>query len=275
MSLEYVLYTDESQKSGKYFANFYGGALVRSVDLEEVQAALTSAARAVGLTGEAKWQKVSGAYLDRYVALVDAFFDLVASDRIKVRIMFTQTRYIPSGLTPYQREHEYFLLYYQFLKHAFGLRYSNPGDRPVRLRIYLDKLPDTKEKNAAFKGYVAGLAQSKEFRNARILVPPDQIADVDSHDHIVLQCLDVVLGAMQFRLNDLHRVKPEGQSRRGNRTIARRSCSSTSARKSGTSIPTSTSESRPARRTVRRTAGPIHTATGSSSRRTRTSIRLA
>lgn len=36
-----------------------------------------------------------------------------------------------------------------------------------------------------------------------------------------MQCLDVVLGAMAFRLNDLHKEKPEGSNKRGKRTLAK------------------------------------------------------
>jgi hypothetical protein len=221
VSRELIIYTDESTKHGRYFANFYGGALVRSEDIDEVREILAEVAVEAGLTAEIKWQKVSSGYLDRYMRVVDAFFDLIAAGRIKVRIMFTQKLFVPVNLTPEQRENEYHLLYYQFLKHAFGLKFCNPSPEPVRLRVYLDNLPDTKEKNARFKGHIAALEKSKEFRDAHVLVPADQIAEVRSHDHIVLQCLDVVLGAMQFRLNDLHKEKPEGQARRGSRTIAK------------------------------------------------------
>lgn len=218
---ELIIYTDESEKDGRFFANFYGGALVRSADVDRVRDELKEAATGLGLTAEIKWQKVSSGYLEKYKALMTVFFRMVAADLVKVRIMFTQKAYVPKGLTPEQRENEFFLLYYQFLKHAFGLPHCNETGDPVRLRIYLDQLPDTKEKVARFKGFVAALEQSREFRGARILVPQDQIAEVRSHDHIILQCLDVVLGAMQFRLNEGHRAKPEGATRRGNRTIAK------------------------------------------------------
>ncbi len=36
-----------------------------------------------------------------------------------------------------------------------------------------------------------------------------------------MQCLDIVLGSMAFRLNDMHKEKPEGQKRRGKKTIAK------------------------------------------------------
>ena len=37
---EFVIYTDESDKDGKFFSNFYGGVLVRSTDLNDVINAL-------------------------------------------------------------------------------------------------------------------------------------------------------------------------------------------------------------------------------------------
>ncbi len=221
MSREFIIYTDESDRDGKYFANFYGGALIRSADVDAVRAELGAAAAAVGLTAEIKWQKVSAGYLDRYKSMMDTFFQLVAEDRIKVRIMFTQRRFVPVGLSQYHREHAYHLLYYQFIKHAFGLQFSNPRKRPVRLRIYLDKLPDKQEKNVIFTAFLAGLENARELRRAQILVPQDQIAEVDSHDHVVLQCLDVVLGAMQFRLNDKHQEGYGKGEKRGSRTAAK------------------------------------------------------
>ncbi|MBV8897226.1 MAG: DUF3800 domain-containing protein [Acidobacteriaceae bacterium] len=221
MAREYVIYTDESIKTGLYYGNFYGGALLRSADFDDVNAKLRAVAAAENLTGEIKWQKVTAQYLSKYVRLIDTFFDLVRDNHIKIRVMFTQARYVPTALEAYHREHAYHLLYYQFLKHAFGLRYANKGGNPIRLRIYVDKLPDTREKNARFKAFVAGLEHSTEFRESRIVVPVDQIAEVDSKKHIVLQCLDVLLGAIQFRLNDRHLEKPEGNRTRGARTIAK------------------------------------------------------
>jgi hypothetical protein len=221
MPREYVIYTDESVKTGPFFGNFYGGVLLRSSDVDHVNATLRVAATRAGFDGEVKWQKVTSQYLDRYSALMGTFFDLIRDRRLKVRIMFTQTRNVAVDLQAYHRNHAYHLLYFQFLKHAFGLRYCNPGGRPIRLRLYMDQLPDTADKNALLIAFLAGLADSVEFKESQILVPRDQIAEVDSRKHIVLQCLDVVLGAMQFRLNDLHKAKPTGSRRRAKRTVAK------------------------------------------------------
>jgi hypothetical protein len=218
---EFIIYADESESRGRYYSNFYGGALVRSPDLAAVEARLERAKRKQGFAGEVKWDKVTSQYLDRYVRLMDVFFDLVAADRVKVRIMFTHNIHEPRGLTDAQQEDAYFILYYQFIKHAFGLAYSNPSAEPLTVRLYFDRLPDTRERVAAFKGYLRALSNSPQFRRAKIRITSDRIAEVDSHQHVILQCLDVVLGSMQFRLNDKHKAKPLGSRRRGKRTIAK------------------------------------------------------
>lgn len=222
MSKEYIIYADESVIKGEYYSNFYGGLLVRSADYENVVQILEKAKQEENLYKEVKWQKVTSNYLNKYKAIINTFFNLVEQDQIKVRIMFTQNRHVPVGLERYHHEYEYFLLYYQFIKHAFGLRYSNPDKNEYkRLRIYLDRLPDTKEKAALFKSHLTSLSKSTNFRNAKIKVSDDQIAEVKSHNHVLLQMVDIVLGSMQFRLNDKHKVKPKGAWRRGKRTIAK------------------------------------------------------
>ncbi len=149
------------------------------------------------------------------------FFSFVAADEIKIRIMFTQNVHVPKGLTKEQTEDGYFILYYYFPKFAFGLRHSNNTGRPIRLRLMLDQLPDTKEKASKFKSYLCSLPKNPQFRKAKIFFSEQDIADVVSHDHDILQCLDVVLGSIQFRLNNLHKAKPRGKSRRGESTKAK------------------------------------------------------
>jgi hypothetical protein len=221
MSLEYVIYTDESEKEGNFYSNFYGGVLVRSPDLQPVIACLEQEKARLNLHREVKWQRVTENYLEKYIALMDCFFNEVAAGRVKVRVMFTQNQFIPTGLSPEQRRAEYHLLYYQFMKHAFGLRYAGSAGQEILVRLNMDQLPDSREQNAQFKAYLLGLNRNPNLRNAGIHFQADQIAEVDSHDHVLLQCLDVVLGAMAFRLNDKHKERLPGKRRRGKRTIAK------------------------------------------------------
>lgn len=65
---------------------------------------------------------------------------------------------------------------------------------------------------------------SKGHRKGRTVVPfsREQLVETATQlDIVLLQCLDVVLGAMAFRLNDRHREKPEGQRTRGKKTIVK------------------------------------------------------
>jgi len=222
MATEFVIYTDESVKDGEYFSNFYGGALVRSSDLAKVIETLAQIKAKQNLHGEIKWTKVTGNYLDKYLAVMDVFFDLIANDVVKTRIMFTNNTYIPTGLSPEQRKTEYHRLYYQFIKHGFGLAHSNvENDDRKLVRLNLDQMPTSREETARFKAYLEALSQNPALRRAGVRFDKQQIAEVDSKDHDILQCLDVVLGAMVFRLNDHHKLKPEGQHRRGKKTIAK------------------------------------------------------
>lgn len=221
MIRELLIYADESVKKGEYFSNFYGGVLIRSKDLKEVEERLLTKAEELHLHNELKWQKVTAQYLNKYQEMIALFFELIANDKIKLRIMFTQNNIEAVGIDSYQKEHEYFLLYYQFIKHAFGLRHLPEQNKSIQLRIYFDKLPDTKEKVSLFKSHIIALNKYPGFRKKNIRILPDQVTDVDSKQHIIMQCTDIVLGAIQFRLNNQHLVKPDGAKRRGKRTIAK------------------------------------------------------
>lgn len=151
--------------------------------------------------------------------MMDTFFDFIRVDKIKLRVMFRQNAMIPN-VTPEQQENGFHLLYYQFIKHAFGLMYPK-NEQEVYLRLYFDKLPDSKVKNELFLSHIFGLQSIKDFEKAKLKIRREDIVEVVSHDHVVLQCMDIVLGAMAWRLNDGHKEKPTGEKRRGKRTIAK------------------------------------------------------
>jgi len=220
--MEYIIYCDESVSTGKYFSNFYGGALVRSCDLDNIVNSLKNKALELNLFNEIKWNKVSENYLEKYKEMVKLFFGFIREDRVKIRIMFSQNAEVATNLTKEKRDNGFFLLYYQFVKHAFGLVYhTSKPQKKTFLRLYFDKLPDTQLKSENFKNNIFGLQGLKKFRAARLKIRYEDIAEVNSHDHLVLQCMDIILGSMAFRLNDMHKEKTEGAKRRGKKTIAK------------------------------------------------------
>lgn len=220
MAREIVIYTDESDKHGRHFGNFYGALIVESAQLQVVDGALAQRKSLLGLTGEIKWTNVTPSVVDRYADFVEALFDHVVAGRVKIRVMFTQSRHIPMKLTAAHREQAFHILYYQFVRHGLGLRFAGTS-QATGIRLNMDQLPDTSELNQRFKGFLLGLNHSTEFRSARLFLRPDQMAEVRSHEHILLQALDLVLGSVAFRLNDKHLDRPDGDQKRGRRTLAK------------------------------------------------------
>ncbi len=195
--------------------------LVPASCIEGASARLNALNQQLNLHGEAKWQKVTENYLDKYRLLMDGFFDELAAGHAKVRIMFRQNAHQLRELTSMQMKHGFYILYYQFIKHGFGFAHMPAHAEPVHLRLYFDQFPDTGEQVARFRGYILGLNASREFRAVNLSIRPQDLAEVRSHEHVLLQCLDVVLGAMAFRLNDMHKAKPPDKNRRGSRTRAK------------------------------------------------------
>ena len=221
MDKEFILFCDESDRSGRYYSDFYGGVLVGSSQYERVTRRLEALKADLNLGKEVKWSRVSENYLTKYMTLIDAFFEEIWAGHLKVRIMFRQNARQPRHLSADQRERGYFLLYYQFIKHAFGLRFVEPVEGGRRLRLYFDEFPEKPEHARDFRGFIKALEDQTEFQMAGLTIRDEDIREVLSHEHILLQCVDVVLGSMTFRLNDKHLEKPPGSRTRGKRTVAK------------------------------------------------------
>lgn len=164
---------------------------------------------------------MSEPYLPKYRKLMTAFFKEIASDRLKVRVMFTQNAHRPVGIPEDTRRESYFKLYYQFIKHAFGWEHRSDSRFKARLRVYFDQFPHTGHQVRIFRQFILGLNSSPVFRAANLTIREDDLAEVRSHDHVLLQCLDIVLGSMAFRLNDKHKAREPGQRVRGKKTRAK------------------------------------------------------
>ncbi|WP_332453357.1 DUF3800 domain-containing protein [Chryseobacterium aquaticum] len=220
MKKRYYIFCDESIKKGKLFSNFYGGAMIDSKDFKLVSDVLEEKRVNILQTSELKWQKINKQNYKHYIDSIDTFFDFIQANKIKIRIMFTNNRFVKPDLKEEHLENEYLLLYYQFLKHSFGLRFLSPNDEN-HLELFLDKIPDTKENCKKFKEYLLGLQFLPDFLDSNIKISEQQISEVDSRNHIIMQNLDVVLGAMSAKLNKAFNEINIETGKRGNRTIAK------------------------------------------------------
>lgn len=80
---------------------------------------------------------------------------------------------------------------------------------------------ETREKVAKFRGFVGGLRNDRYIRATGLILEEHDITEVRSHDHLLMQCLDVVLGSMSFRLNNKHLLRDPVTGQRGKRTVAK------------------------------------------------------
>ncbi len=62
---EYIIFCDESDTSGAYYSNFYGGVLVGASEYDRITARLNGEKTRLNLFGEVKWSKVSAPYLGK------------------------------------------------------------------------------------------------------------------------------------------------------------------------------------------------------------------
>lgn len=219
----FIIFCDESAERGTYYSHFYGGALVRASDREAIEKVIADKKAELNIKGEIKWTKITANYRDKYIELVDTFFDLIEAGLVKVRIMFTQNINVLPEMDEERVDNEYFMLYYQFVKHAFGLRYWNTGNPHgvANVSVYLDDPPQNPGKFRNFKTYMASLSDYPIFSSARVRIAHADITGVRSHDHGIMQCLDIVLGGVQSRLNEVHTKPAKGERRRGKRARAK------------------------------------------------------
>jgi hypothetical protein len=101
------------------------------------------------------------------------------------------------------------------------MRFKNDHNKNVSVALFLDDIPDTQERFDRFKTHIDSLSAYPLFAKARVHIAYADISSVNSKDHVILQGLDIILGAMQFKLNHKDKEKPEGSHFRGKRTIAK------------------------------------------------------
>lgn len=218
---EYWIFCDESVQEGPKFSNFFGGAIVPAARHADVENRLRIAKAEIGFLKEMKWQRVTEQWLEGYQRMIVAFFDVIRAGDLRMRVMFRASDSERNQAGGVGRDGSYFKLYYQFIKHGFGLAHVPNRPEGTRLRLFFDQFPHTKESVLQFKGFLGGLPAAAQLRHANLYLSPDHITELDSKEHVLLQCVDLVLGSMAFRLNDQHLIRPEGQRKRGKRTIAK------------------------------------------------------
>ena len=198
---------------------FMVGALINLSNINSIEKKLNAKKNELNLNGEIKFTKVTDNYLNKYIQMVELFFDFIKSGDIKVRIMFAQNAFVSQGLSKEHTDNAYSILYYYFLKDAFGIKYCNntPFETKINISYYLDDLPCSKDQKNALKSSL--MKSNYELRQDNIEIK--EIVEIDSKKHVIQQCMDIILGSINFKLNDCDKIKDELTGKRSKRTIAK------------------------------------------------------
>ncbi len=87
------------------------------------------------------------------------------------------------------------------------------------ITVYLDEIPLNQEDKLNFIGHLYQLKDDLAFKNKGIRFVEKGISEVDSKSHLPLQFMDVILGAICFKLNEKDKLRSDGDERPGKRTI--------------------------------------------------------
>lgn len=204
----YTLYADEAwtHDPEHRFWRFYGGALVRSSERARVENELLALKAERGLHGEIKWSYTNPARAERFGAIAHRFLDFVEAGDVKLRYMWLdQRRQDANALSEWNREYGFYVLYYYFIVFGFGLPWHDERDT-VGVEFFPDTLPDEPDKREEFREFLLRCHSIRRFENSspfRIT----NVAAVNSSKHILLQCVDLVIGAVGYKLNKQFQAK--------------------------------------------------------------------
>lgn len=203
----YVIVCDESTRHGLNYSYFYGGAIVKESNYQKINEVLKLYSDSKGL-GEVKRTKINLTNYRNYIELLDLFFTYVKSSEIKARVMFSKNEELE--VLPKSVDQTYCKFYYLFLRYAFSIYYAKTD---LSLRLIFDDLPETKAACKILKNYlVKNLNKVVINRGNKVKLVADDIEEVDSKKHMILQCMDVIMGLVDFQLNA---TKEERESKRG------------------------------------------------------------
>lgn len=210
----YELYADEawthsSPPLRRYWC-FYGGVFGPEETLDRLDTALLHVIRRFGLRGEVKWSRLNEQNIDCYIALIDTFFEVLRNEDIHYRQMFLDRSnvWLPEhGSEPVSELEAQFKLYYQFLKHAFGLRYLpvNDVDGRIQVNLHLDNHSNQDLKSRLTR-FVADLPRLLERDDIKI-----SVSFINSSKSRRLQICDLLMGAAGSHGNQMQKQRPGGR----------------------------------------------------------------
>ena len=87
------------------------------------------------------------------------------------------------------------------------------------VRLFLDEIPLNEEDKIKFITHLYGLNNDAELKAKGIRIVEKGVSEVDSKTHLPLQFMDMILGAICFKLNEKDKLRSDIDERPGKRTV--------------------------------------------------------
>jgi len=189
----YAIICDESTRNGLKYSYFYGGCMLKESELEKINNDLMAFKESLGLK-EIKRTKITPSNYDKYIQVINRFFEYVFAGNIKVRIMFVPNAELTRP--PKTEDETYSIFYYIFIKRAFNICYAN---KDIRLRLIFDSLPVNQVDRNKFKEYLVSNINKLAIQGCnKVKTDRDFIEEIDSTKNCLLQCIDVITGVIDL-----------------------------------------------------------------------------
>lgn len=195
----FAIYADEAwthEKPLNRYHFFFGGLLGASSDMQDLELRLKALQNKYNDRREIKWSNLSKRNYNLYIDFIDCFKDFVSSKNIKYRQMFKDRSFHYIAHPSNDSLEGQYKLYYQFLKHSFGLKHiPNIG---CSICIYLDHHSNHAHQRA-LQEFTNSLPKLLNRHDMRI-----QISFINSRQSRALQLCDLLMGAAGYYGNKLH-----------------------------------------------------------------------
>ncbi|MCK6569718.1 hypothetical protein L6V77_01250 [Myxococcota bacterium] len=210
----FEIYADEAWTHGgeplnRYWC-FFGGILGLESALDRLNTDLGKIKASHQATGEVKWTNVKASNLQCCKDMVDCVAQQIREGHIRYRQMFLDRQFVriaPNGEVEADGLTVQFKLFYQFLKHAFGLKYLPvaPHGEKHRILVRLDDHSSLKHKNG-LRSFVENLPNYWGRHDLSI-----EVTFVNSTRNNRLQICDLMMGAAGSHGNKAEKRRKPGQ----------------------------------------------------------------
>jgi hypothetical protein len=196
----YHVYCDESSMGCRFMV--YGGIITLAASVPTLDQRITDWRRHHNMNAELKWSKVSKAKLDKYISLVDFFFQYAGMDGLHFKSVVFDTSQID-----YKKHHNsdeelgFYKFYYQFLLHKFAPYAESDAHR---LLVCLDQKATAPERLSTLKNVLNAGIRKKHGRTTDVVKAVEARV---SHECNLIQIADVLMGAIAYHSNGCHREK--------------------------------------------------------------------